>query len=79
MRRRFCSIAAGGIVDTRSYAVNDFSLGPLLFRNAVVRVPQQSTFDFSDYDGIIGRDALSEYDVCLDYADRQAFLKAVSP
>ena len=71
--------AVGGIVDTRSYAVNDFALGPLLFRNAVVRVPQQSTFDFSDYDGIIGRDALSEYDACLDYADRQAFLKAASP
>lgn len=67
--------AVGGDVDVRAYATNDFIVGPVMFRNAVVYVPQQSTFDMLDYDGIIGRDALSVFDVCLDYADRQVFLR----
>jgi hypothetical protein len=71
--------AVGGDVPTRSYAVSDFAFGSALFRNAVVTVPQISTFDLLDYDGIIGRDVLSTYEVCLDYANRQAFLRVTSP
>jgi hypothetical protein len=48
----------------------------VLFRNALVTVPEESTFDMVDYDGIIGRDALSVFDLCLDYTNRQAFLKS---
>lgn len=68
--------AVGGNVQARRYNVTDFSFGPLLFRDAMVTVPQISTFDMVDYDGIIGRDALSDYAFCLDYANRQAFLKS---
>jgi hypothetical protein len=63
-------------VDARTFTVQDFAFGPVLFRNAEVTVPQESTFDMVDYDGIIGRDALAVFDVCLDYTDRQAFLKS---
>jgi hypothetical protein len=68
--------AVGGVVDSRNYAVSDFAFGPVLFRNATVTVPEESTFDVTDYDGIIGRDALSAYNFCLDYTDRAAFFKA---
>jgi hypothetical protein len=68
--------AVGGDVDARNYSVDDFAFGPVMFRNATVTVPEESTLDIVDYDGIIGRDALSAYDFCLDYTDRAAFLKA---
>ena len=71
--------AVGGAVSSTAYAVNDFAFGPVLFRNAIVSVPNVSTFDMTDYDGIIGRDALSVYEFCLDYAGRQAFLEAHKP
>lgn len=67
--------AVGGSVRVRPYAVTDFAFGSVLFRRADVLVPQESTFDLLDYDGIIGRDVLSSYQVWLDYADRQAFVK----
>jgi hypothetical protein len=68
--------AVGGLVSARPYTVSDFAFGPVLFRNALVTVPEESTFDMVDYDGIIGRDALSVFDLCLDYTNRQAFLKS---
>jgi hypothetical protein len=38
--------------------------------------PITSTFDIMDYDGIIGRNALSVYQVYFDYPDRILFLKS---
>lgn len=71
--------AVGGSVRVRPYTVTDFAFGAVLFRSADVLVPQESTFDMVDYDGIIGRDVLSSYQVWLDYTDRQAFVKYERP
>ena len=67
--------AVGGSVAAWPYLVSDFAFGPVTFANAEVLVPQQSTFDLPDYDGIIGRDLLSSYQICLDYADDRVYLK----
>ncbi len=66
-------------MDVRTYALSDFAFGPIMFRTASMLVPQESTFDITDYDGIIGRDVMSLYQIWLDYQDHRAFLKSEAP
>ncbi len=67
--------AVGGNVGARAYALKSFAFGPVMFATAQVFVPEESTIDLSDYDGIIGRNALSVYRVWLDYATQTAYLQ----
>lgn len=55
--------------------LSDFSFGGILFRSADFIEPAGSTFDELDYDGIIGRNALSVYQVYFDYPDGILFLR----
>ena len=55
--------------------LSDLSFGGILFRSVDVVEPTRSTFDITDYDGIIGRDALKAYKVTFDYADNILFLR----
>jgi hypothetical protein len=46
-----------------------------MFGAADVYVPTESTFDETDYDGIIGRDVLPAYLIFLDYQTGTIYLK----
>jgi len=65
----------GGAMNAQVRSVTDFAFAGILFRTATVVVPVESTFDISDYDAIIGRDALSAYQLYFDYADRMLYAK----
>jgi predicted aspartyl protease len=66
----------GGDMSALVLHVNDFAFGGIMFRNAEFIEPVASTFDIMDYDGVIGRNALSVYQVYFDYTDRILFVKA---
>jgi hypothetical protein len=68
------STFVGGEVPMKPYLVRDFSFGGITFRQAGILVPQTSTADIGDYDGIIGRDVLQEYTIFLDYGREAIYL-----
>lgn len=65
----------GGSVPAELRQLTDLDFGGVRYRDAPVFVPKSSTFNLSDYDGILGRDVLSNYQVYLDYAHREVYLK----
>ncbi len=65
----------GGEMYTRVRNVNDFIFGGILFRTAQIFEPSQSTFDIADYDGIIGRNALSAFQIFFDYQQHVLYVK----
>lgn len=68
--------AVGGAVHSTLYDVNDLVFGGVRFRTAQVLVPSStSTFQDTDYDGIIGRNVLKAYAFYLDYNDGAIFIK----
>jgi predicted aspartyl protease len=66
----------GGAMDATLRDITDFIFGGIDFKSGQVVVPSASTFDITDYDGIIGRNALSVYQLYFDYADRTLWLKS---
>jgi predicted aspartyl protease len=65
----------GGEMSAVLLHLTDFRFGGIQFRNADFYEPLRSTFDMTDYDGIIGRNALSVYKVTFDYRDLMLFLQ----
>lgn len=65
----------GGSVPAEIRHLTDFDFGGVRYRDAPVFVPKSSTFNLSDYDGILGRDVLSNYRLYLDYARREVYVK----
>jgi predicted aspartyl protease len=65
----------GGTMRAYLLRLTNFKFGGIVFRAADVYEPTTSTFDITDYDGIIGRNALSVYKVTFDYADNLLFLR----
>jgi predicted aspartyl protease len=68
-------LTVGGPMRTQIVNVSDFAFGGALFQTAEVTVPERSTFDIADYDGIIGRDALSVFQLYFDYEDGMIYTK----
>ncbi len=66
----------GGEMPALVLHLNNFAFGGIMFRSADFIEPVTSTFDIMDYDGVIGRNALSVYQVYFDYVDRILFLKS---
>jgi len=66
--------AVGGEVPAKVCQISDLSFGTLRFGPSDVVVPQTSTFDMGDYDGLIGRNFLSNFAVYFDYADRFIYI-----
>lgn len=64
----------GGALDVVVVHLSDFLFAGMQFRSVDVLEPTGSTFDIADYDGIIGRDALSAYKLTFDYADNILFV-----
>ncbi len=67
--------AVGGEVPAQLRRLTDLQFGGIHFGDAAVFVPSSSTFNLSDYDGILGRDVLSQYQLFFDYAKRQLYIK----
>jgi hypothetical protein len=65
----------GGPMDAQLHDVTDFEFAGVDFRTAQIIVPNRSTFDITDYDAIIGRNALSDYRIYFDYANRTLYVK----
>jgi predicted aspartyl protease len=65
----------GGVVPAQLRQLTDLEFGGIRFGDAAVFVPSSSTFNLSDYDGILGRDVLSQYQLFFDYAKRQLYIK----
>jgi predicted aspartyl protease len=65
----------GGVVPAQLKRLTDLEFGGIHFGDAAVYVPSSSTFNLSDYDGILGRDVLSQYQLFFDYAKRQLYIK----
>lgn len=67
--------AVGGVVPAQLKRLTDLEFGGIHFGDAAVFVPSSSTFNLSDYDGILGRDVLSQYQLFFDYAKRRLYIK----
>ena len=67
--------AVGGVVPAQLKRLTDLEFGGIHFGDAAVFVPSSSTFNLSDYDGILGRDVLSQYRLYFDYAKLQLYIK----
>jgi predicted aspartyl protease len=67
--------AVGGVVPAQLKQLTDLEFGGIHFGDAAVFVPSSSTFNLSDYDGILGRDVLSQYRLFFDYAKLQLYIK----
>lgn len=65
----------GGSVPADLRRLTDLEFGGIHFGDAAVFVPTASTFNLSDYDGILGRDVLSNYQFFFNYAKRQVYIK----
>lgn len=65
----------GGTMNAQLHAVTDLRFGGILFRSANVIVPSSSTFDISDYDAVLGRDALAAYRLYFDYPHQMLYVK----
>lgn len=65
----------GDEVRFQSHSMRTFSIGDLLFADATVDVPLTTRVQARDYDGLIGRTTLSNFDVMFDYAHQLVYLK----
>ncbi|HEY5257927.1 MAG TPA: aspartyl protease family protein [Candidatus Baltobacteraceae bacterium] len=65
----------GGAINARAFLVDKVLFGPVMFQKVSVLVPQSSTGEITDYDGMLGRDVLSYYVMFIDYANRQIYLQ----
>lgn len=68
-------IAVGGDVSSSVDDVTDIIFGGVKYNAGTIIVPNTSTFDFSGYDGLIGRDMLYNYRVYFDYGDGMLYVK----
>jgi hypothetical protein len=68
-------VTVGGEMSTSVVTVTDLIFGGVKYRSAKAVEPEQSTFDITDYDGLIGRDVLHNYQSYFDYADGALFVK----
>jgi hypothetical protein len=50
-------------------------LGDWIFGNVNVTVPSTAQAQMRDYDGLLGRDMLKNFNLIFDYRDRQLWFK----
>lgn len=61
----------------KHFTMNSLVLGDWIFGQAEVVVPSASYAQERDYDGLIGRNTLSLFDLIFDYKDRQLWFKPI--
>ncbi len=65
----------GGGMNARVVHIQNLIFGGIRFQIGRAIVPDSSTFNVSDYDGLLGRDVLSAYQLFFDYPDHALFVK----
>ena len=65
----------GGNTDMPVFAVPDFAMGGVQFKQASIAVPPAGSVDLPDYDGIIGRNIMEYYVMYFDYEGRAIYLR----
>ncbi len=65
----------GGTMKARLIQLTDLIFGGIRFHHATALMPVGSTFDLSDYDGLLGRDVLANYKAYFDYGDGLLYVK----
>ncbi len=68
---------AGQRVDFRKYTFSRFAIGSMEFADASVMVAQSNRFEDTDYDGLIGRNMLSNFDLIFDYSSHMLYMKSL--
>jgi hypothetical protein len=64
-----------GLVEYRPIQAGPFVLGPWPFPKWLFVVTQNaSSFEFEDYDGLVGQDVLRNFDLYLDYPHSKIYL-----
>ena len=69
------SFIGGDAVRFQGYTMRTFGIGNLLFADAAVDVPLTTRVQARDYDGLLGRETLSNFDILFDYAHQRVYLK----
>jgi len=69
-------LGVGGMVDYRPMQTGPFDLAGWSFPRWLFYVTQNApSFEFEDYDGLVGQDVLRNYDVWLDYPHLRVYLR----
>lgn len=65
-----------GTAVVQGQVVDRFDFGPLSFSQASVNVASGPEFDTNVYDGLIGRDILSNFELIFDYQREKVYVKS---
>lgn len=66
---------AGKGVDFKQYTFSRFDFGDLAFADANVAVTQGHSWEDEDYDGLLGRNILSSFNLLFDYANHELYVE----
>lgn len=69
------SFIGGDDVRFQAYRMRTLGIGDLLFADAVVNVPLAKAVQERDYDGLLGRPTLTNFNILFDYAHQRVYLK----
>jgi outer membrane lipoprotein-sorting protein len=68
---------AGDGVDFRQYTFSRFDFGDLAFADASADVTSGTKFEDIDYDGLLGRNILDNFNLIFDYPDNTLYLQSL--
>jgi len=66
---------AGKGVDFKQYTFSRFDFGDLAFADAHVAVTEGHSWEDEDYDGLLGRNILSSFNLLFDYANHKLYVE----
>jgi hypothetical protein len=61
----------------QEFSMKTLGIGNLLFADALVDVPLTKKVQARDYDGLLGRPTLSNFNILFDYAHARVYLKPI--
>jgi hypothetical protein len=67
----------GDEVRFQEFSMKTLGIGNLLFADALVDVPLTKKVQARDYDGLLGRPTLSNFNILFDYAHARVYLKPI--
>jgi hypothetical protein len=68
---------AGEAIDYRQYTFSRFDFGDLAFADASAIVASGTKFEGLDYDGLLGRNILDNFNLIFDYPDRKLYVQSL--
>jgi hypothetical protein len=77
--REHMQFIGGKSFGVKHFTMNRMVLGDWIFGGVQVVVPSESYAQDLDYDGLIGRDTLANFNLIFDYKNRQLWFKQIAP